>query len=88
MENQLLYWEIENYTGSSFNLMQEGEKIFSQKLTMKDAEKHLGKKLKVCPANENPHFIIGARVEENSRKMIDGRTRLRGTTQKYYILAN
>jgi hypothetical protein len=86
MENQILYWEIENYTSSSFSLMQEGEKIFSTKLTIKEVEKHIGKKLKVCPAHENPHFIIGARVEENSRKMIDRRARLRGTTQKYYIL--
>ena len=88
METEQLFWEIENYTGDSFKLMQEGDKIFSSKLSIKDVEKHIGTKLKVCPANQNPHFIIGARVAKNNVKLIDTRTRLRGTTQKYYILSN
>jgi hypothetical protein len=86
MKNQTLYWEVENYSGSTINLFEEGEKIFSEKLTIKQVEKHIGKKLKVCPANQHPQFIVGARVEENGTKFIDARKSLRGTTQKYYIL--
>lgn len=87
MQNQIFYWEVENYTGSTITLLKEGEKIFSQKISIKDVEKKVGKKLKVCPAWQNPDFIVGARVEQNGTKFLDVRTSLRGTTQKCYILA-
>lgn len=86
MEDQTLYWEIEDYSGQVITLMAEGQKIYSQKLTKKQVETATGKKLKVCPANENPHLIVGARVEENGRKFLDQRTSLRGTTQRCYLI--
>ena len=86
MKNQKLYWEIEDFTGQVVTLMQEGQKIYSQKLTKKQVEQATGKKISVCPANQNPHLIVGARVEENGRKFLDCRTSLRGTTQRYYLI--
>ena len=88
MENQILYWEIEDYTGSNFKLMEDGDKIYSQKLTIKDAEKKIGKKLKVCPKDIDPDFIIGARVMQNERVLYDARTGLRGNTQRCFLLTN
>jgi|GEM_PF-3827009 len=86
MENQTLFWEIEDFsTSTSFKLMEQGKIIETTKLTKADVEKVVGHKLIVCPATANPHFIVGARVKENERTLIDGRTRLRGRT-KYYQL--
>lgn len=86
MKTEKLYWEIEDYSGSTITLLKEGQKIYSQKLTKKQVEKATGTKLKVCPANENPHLIVGARVEENGRIFLDRRTSLRGTTQRCYLI--
>lgn len=86
MQSQNLYWEIEDYSGQVITLMKEGKKIYSQKLTKKQVEQKIGKKLSVCPTNQNPHIIIGARVEENGTKFLDGRTFLRGTTQRCYLI--
>ena len=80
------YWEIEDFTGTCFSLFREGEKIYSDKLTLKDVEVKTGKKLRVAKSWENPAFIVSARVEEDGRKYIDARTSLRGTTIRYYML--
>lgn len=86
MQSQNLYWEIEDYSNQVTTLLKEGEKIYSQKLTKHQVEQKIGKKLTVCPANENPHLIVGARVEENGTKYLDNRKSLRGTTQRCYLI--
>lgn len=84
--NEKLYWEIEDYSNQVTTLLKEGEKIYSQKLTKKQVEQKIGKKLSVCPANQNPHFIVGARVLSNGNKFLDNRKSLRGNTQRCYLL--
>jgi hypothetical protein len=79
------YWEIEDFSGTSFSLFGEGEKIYSDKLTLKDVEEKIGKKLRVAKSWENPAIIVSARLEENGRKYIDARTSIRGTTIRYYM---
>ena len=81
-----LYWNIENFSGSTFSLMQESkDKIFTEKLSIKDVEKHFGKKVKVCPAHRNPDLIINAMVEENGTKFLDRRKSLRGNTYRCFL---
>ena len=84
MEN--LYWNIEDFTGNSFELMKESkDKIYTQKLSIKDVEKHYGKKVKVCPLNENPDLIINAMVVKNETKFIDRRKSIRGNTYRCFL---
>ena len=81
-----LYWNIENFTGNNFLLMEESkDKIYTEKLSIKDVEKHFGKKVKVCPANENPHLIINAMVIENGIKFLDRRKSIRGNTYRCFL---
>lgn len=84
--NQTFYWEVEDYSGQVISLMEEGRKIYSQKLTKKQVENITGKSLIVCPANENPQIIVGAKVEENGTKFLDCRKSLRGNTKRYYLI--
>ena len=84
---ETLYWEIDDFTANSFKLFSEGRKIYSQKLSLKDVENKVGKKLRVCPKDENPHFIVSAKVEESGRKFLDMRRGLRGNVYRCYILA-
>ena len=81
----ILYWEISDFTGNKFSLMAEGAKIYGQKLTIKDIEKYTGKKAKVCPTTLNPHYIVQAKVVSNGVTYLDNRTGLRGTTYRCYI---
>lgn len=85
MEN--LYWEIENYSGTSFSLFSEGQKIELEKLTIKDVEKAIDKKLIVCPQNQNPHLIVIAKVEKNGQTFYDNR-KSRGSMRKCYLIKN
>ena len=82
-----LYFEIENYSGTSFCLLNEGQKIESEKITIKDVEKAIGKKLTVCPQNENPHLIVIAKVEKNGQTFYDNRKN-RGSMRKCYLIKN
>ncbi len=38
---QKLYWQIEQFSGSMINLMDEDKKIYSEKLTKKQVENFL-----------------------------------------------
>ena len=87
METQKLFWEIEDFTANEFKLFSEGKKIYSQKLTIKQVEEKIGRKIKVCPAYENPDFIVGAFAEEDGKLYTDGRKSLRGALRRYYVLA-
>ena len=40
---ETLYWEIDDFTANSFKLFSEGQKIYSQKLSLKDVENKVGK---------------------------------------------
>ena len=57
----------------------------TEKLSIKDVEKHFGKKVKVCPAHRNPDLIINAMVEENGTKFLDRRKSLRGNTYRCFL---
>lgn len=85
-KNQTFYWEVENYSGEVISLMEEGKKIYSQKLTKKQVENITGKNLIVCPANRNPEIIVNAKVEEGSNKFLDCRKSLRGKPVRYYLI--
>ena len=85
MEN--LYFEIEDYSSMSFNFFKEGKKIELQKITIKDVEKAIDKKLIVCPQNRNPDLIVVAKVEENGRIFLDTR-KFRGSARKCYLIKN
>lgn len=82
----LFYWEVLDFTGQTFNLMDEGAKINGHKISKTDVEDFVGRKLKVCGAHENPHIIVEPRIKENGQVFQDLRTRLRGRN-KYYVLA-
>ena len=82
----IFYWEISDFTGNNFSLLEDGQKIYSQKITIKDIEKQVGKKIKVCPKDENPDYIVNAKVTHNGADYLDNRTRLRGTTYRCYII--
>lgn len=86
MQSQTFYWEIEDYYNQVTTLLKEGEKIYSKKLTKQQVEQKIGKKLSVCPTNQNPHLIVVARVEENGTKFLDTRKSLRGNTQRCYLI--
>jgi len=86
MEEEILYWEISDFTGNNFSLWADGDKIYSQKITIRDVEKQVGKKIKVCPKDENPNYIVLAKVIHNGDSYLDNRTRLRGTTYRCYII--
>jgi hypothetical protein len=43
-----MYWQIEKFLGSVINLMDEDQKIYSEKLTKKQLENLLGLKLRVA----------------------------------------
>ncbi len=81
-----MYWQIEKYFGSVINLMDEDQKIYSEKLTKKQVENLLGLKLRVARKEENPDVIASAMVLVDSTKMIDTRKQKRGTLTKCYMV--
>lgn len=83
-----LYWQIEQFSGSMINLMDEDKKIYSEKLTKKQVENLLGLKLRVARSYENPNVIASAMVIVGSNRMIDKRRSLRGTTTRCYMIDN
>jgi hypothetical protein len=83
-----LYWQIEQFSGSMINLMDEDQKIYSEKLTKKQLENLLGLKLRVARKEENPDVIASAMVLVASNKMIDTRRSIRGTTTRCYMIDN
>jgi hypothetical protein len=83
--NETMYWEIEFYTSPVINLMQEGPKIFSEKLTKKQVEEFIGKKLRVARSWENPQIIATAWVDIGSYHYVDQRKK-RGKTTRYYMI--
>ncbi|NMC35004.1 MAG: hypothetical protein GYA36_21495 [Veillonellaceae bacterium] len=80
-----MYWQIEKYSGSVINLMNEDPRIYSKKLTKKQVEDFLGLKLRVARSYENPEIIASAMVLIGSNKMIDTRKQ-RGTLTKCYMV--
>jgi hypothetical protein len=83
---ETMYWQIEKYFGSVINLMDEDQKIYSEKLTKKQLENLLGLKLRVARKEENPDVIASAMVLIDSNKMIDTRKQKRGTATKCYMV--
>jgi len=83
-----MYWQIEKFSGSMINLMDEDQKIYSEKLTKKQLENLLGLKLRVARSYENPDVIASAMVIVGSNRMIDRRRSLRGTTTRCYMIYN
>ena len=83
-----LYWKIEKFSGSIINLMDEDQKIYSEKLTKKQVENLLGLKLRVARSYENPDVIASAMVLVGSNRMIDIRRSIRGTTTRCYMIDN
>lgn len=83
---ETMYWQIEKYFGSVINLMDEDQKIYSEKLTKKQVENLLGLKLRVARKEENPDVIASAMVLVGSNKMIDTRKQKRGTLTKCYMV--
>lgn len=80
-----MYWQIEKYSGSVINLMNEDPRIYSEKLNKKQVEDFLGLKLRVARSYENPEIIASAMVLIGSNKMIDTRKQ-RGTLTKCYMV--
>lgn len=85
---QKLYWQIEQFSGSMINLMDEDKKIYSEKLTKKQVENFLGLKLRVARSYENPDVIASAIVIVGSNRMIDTRRSIRGATTRCYMIDN
>ncbi len=83
-----LYWQIEQFSGSMINLMDEDKKIYSEKLTKKQVENLLGLKLRVARSYENPDVIASAIAIIGSNRMIDTRRSIRGTTTRCYMIDN
>ena len=83
-----LYWQIEKFSGSMINLMDEDQKIYSEKLTKKQVENFLCLKLRVARSYENPDVIASAIVVVGSNRMIDTRRSIRGTTTRCYMIDN
>ena len=83
-----LYWQIEKFSGSMINLMDEDQKIYSEKLTKKQVENFLCLKLRVARSYENPDVIASAIVVVGSNRMIDIRRSIRGTTTRCYMIDN
>ena len=83
-----LYWKIEKFSGSMINLMDEDQKIYSEKLTKKQVENFLCLKLRIARSYENPDVIASAMMLVGSNRMIDKRRSLRGTTTRCYIIDN
>jgi len=83
-----MYWQIEKFLGSVINLIDEDQKIYSEKLTKKQVENFLGLKLRVARSYENPDVIASAMVIVGSNRMIDRRRSLRGTTTRCYMIYN
>jgi hypothetical protein len=83
-----LYWKIEKFSGSMINLMDEDQKIYSEKLTKKQLENFLCLKLRIARSYENPDVIASAMMLVGSNRMIDKRRSLRGTTTRCYIIDN
>lgn len=70
------------------NLMDEDQKIYSEKLTKKQVENFLCLKLRVARSYENPDVIASAIVVVGSNRMIDTRRSIRGTTTRCYMIDN
>lgn len=83
-----LYWQIEQFSGSVINLMDEDKKIYSEKLTKKQVENFLGLKLRIARSYENPDIIASAMMLVGSNRMIDRRRSLRGTITRCYMIDN
>jgi hypothetical protein len=83
-----LYWKIEKFSGSMINLMDEDQKIYSEKLTKKQLENFLCLKLRIARSYENPDVIASAMMLVGSNRMIDKRRSLRGTTTRCYMIYN
>ena len=83
-----MYWQIEKFLGSVINLIDEDQKIYSEKLTKKQVENFLGLKLRVARSYENSDVIASAMVIVGSNRMIDRRRSLRGTTTRCYMIYN
>jgi hypothetical protein len=86
MNKEIFYWEVNDF--ENFNLTKEGEIIHGQKICIGDVRKYLGKDLKVCPADDRPHFSVCAKVIKEGTKMYDYRKSLRGRCLRYYQLKN
>ena len=80
-----MYWIIENYTSKGTKLMEEGQRLYSEKLTIKQVEQATGFKLRVAGAKENPEIIVCAYVDVDGRKYIDNRKQ-RGSRSKCYMI--
>jgi hypothetical protein len=83
-----MYWQIEKFLGSVINLIDEDQKIYSEKLTKKQVENFLGLKLRVARSYENPDVIASAMVIVGSNRMIDTRRSIRGIITKCYMIDN
>lgn len=84
MSEEIFYWEVERY--GSFSLFKEGARIYGQKITIRDVEKHLGKKLKVRSAGENGQYCVQSMVIKDGEKKYDYRKSLRGRCYRVYQL--
>jgi hypothetical protein len=80
---EIFYWELNPY--GSFSLFKEGERIYGQKITIRDVEKHLGKDLKVRTAGENGDYTIEAKVIHDGEIKRDYRKK-RGRNYRVYQL--
>ena len=83
-----MYWQIEKFLGSVINLIDEDQKIYSEKLTKKQVENFLCLKLRVARSYENPDVIASAIVVVGSNRMIDTRRSIRGIITKCYMIDN
>ena len=84
MQNEVCYFEVEDYSSSTINLFDSGNKINKVKITMKDVEESLGVKLRRAGKYENPDIIVNAYVDVNDRTCIDRRS-FRGQCTRYYM---